>query len=72
MSRLEAKEKYDGKTLLADMKKRGIHVQSASMKGLAEEAGGAYKDINEVVHSLEHAGLCRPIVQLLPVGNIKG
>ena len=72
MSRLEAKEKYDGKTLLADMKKRGIHVQSASMKGLAEEAGGAYKDINEVVQSLEEAGLCRPIVQLLPVGNIKG
>jgi len=72
MSRLEAKEKFDGKTLLADMKKRGIHVQSASMKGLAEEAGGAYKDINEVVEALEQANLCRSIVALLPVGNIKG
>jgi len=42
------------------------------MKGLAEEAGGAYKDINEVVEALEQANLCRSIVALLPVGNIKG
>ena len=42
------------------------------MQGLAEEAGFAYKDINEVVETLKIAGISKPVVQLRPRANVKG
>jgi tRNA-splicing ligase RtcB len=54
------------------MEKRGIYVHGTSMKGLAEEAGKAYKDIETVVDSLEAAGITRRVVALKPIGNVKG
>jgi len=72
MSRNKAKKSYSGKTLQKEMAARGIYVRSASMSGLAEEAGAAYKNIDEVVEATEKAGLSRPVVRLLPIGNIKG
>ncbi len=38
----------------------------------AEEAGFAYKDIDEVVNALKIAGIGRPIVRVKPLGNVKG
>lgn len=72
MSRHKAKKSYRGTILQKEMALRGIYVRSASMSGLAEEAGAAYKNIDEVVEATEKAGLSRPVVRLLPVGNIKG
>jgi tRNA-splicing ligase RtcB (3'-phosphate/5'-hydroxy nucleic acid ligase) len=54
------------------MEQRGIYVRSATRSGLAEEAGAAYKDIDQVVEATELAGLSKRVVRLLPVGNIKG
>jgi len=42
------------------------------MKGLAEESGKAYKDINEVVGVLHNYGITKKVVGLIPVGNVKG
>ena len=42
------------------------------MSGLAEEAGIAYKNINEVVETLATAVISKPVVQLKPIGNVKG
>ena len=39
---------------------------------LLEEAGGAYKDIDEVIQAAENAGLCQRVVRLSPIGNVKG
>jgi tRNA-splicing ligase RtcB len=72
MSRHQAKRQYHGRELLRGMEERGIYVQTSSFSGLAEEAGGAYKDIDEVVEATQGAGLSRPVARLLPVGNIKG
>ena len=72
MSRKAAMRQVRGDKLQKDMESKGIYVKSASMSGLAEEAGFAYKDINEVVESLKIAGISKPVVQLKPVGNIKG
>ncbi len=72
MSRTKAKHEFRGEKLQQEMLKRGIYVKSTSMSGLAEEAGGAYKDINEVIKSVELAGISKPVVRLLPVGNVKG
>lgn len=72
MSRSQAKREVDGAALQKDMEKRGIYVHGVSMKGLAEEAGKAYKDINVVVDSLKVTGITRPVVALKPIGNVKG
>lgn len=72
MSRHQAKRQFRGKELMERMRQRGIYVRSVSFAGLAEEAGGAYKDIDAVVRATELAGLSRPVARLIPVGNIKG
>jgi len=72
MSRTAAKHHILGETLQKDMEKKGIYVRAASMPGLAEEAGFAYKNINEVVKTLALAGISKPVVGLKPIGNVKG
>ncbi len=72
MSRRKARHQFFGRQLQDSMRQRGIYVRSASSKGLAEEAGGAYKDIDAVVEAAERAGISKAVVKLVPVGNIKG
>jgi tRNA-splicing ligase RtcB len=72
MSRHQAKKQFRGDKLQREMEGRGIYVRSASWGGLAEEAGPAYKDIDEVVEATELAGLSKRVVRLVPVGNVKG
>jgi tRNA-splicing ligase RtcB (3'-phosphate/5'-hydroxy nucleic acid ligase) len=72
MSRSQAKREVRGDELQKKMEKNGIYVKAASYSGLAEEAGFAYKNINEVVETLKIAGISKPVVQLKPIGNVKG
>ena len=72
MSRTRAKHLYRGKELARDMETRGIYVRTTSYSGLAEEAGGAYKNIDQVVSASKGAGLSRPVVKFVPIGNVKG
>ena len=72
MSRTAAKKLVRGEKLQSDMEKRGIYVKATSMSGLAEEAGMAYKDINDVIDAVSKAGISRPVVGLKPIGNVKG
>jgi tRNA-splicing ligase RtcB len=72
MSRHQAKRQFQGRKLQQDMEARGIYVRTASFPGLAEEAGAAYKDIDEVVAATELAGLSRRVARFVPIGNVKG
>ena len=72
MSRHQAKNEFRGDKLQKDMESRGIYVKSGSMSGLAEEAGAAYKEINDVIESLVKSGITKPVCKLIPIGNIKG
>ena len=72
MSRAQAKRTVRGATLQQSMAERGILVKAVSMSGLAEEAGIAYKNISDVVESVDTAGITRKVAELLPVGNVKG
>ena len=51
---------------------RGILIRSPSMRGVAEEAPGAYKDVSAVVDAADHAGLARKVARLEPLICIKG
>jgi tRNA-splicing ligase RtcB len=72
MSRRQASKQWDGRKLQRDLKGRGIYLRTASYSGLAEEAGGAYKDIDEVVEATRQAGISRPVARFRPIGSIKG
>jgi tRNA-splicing ligase RtcB len=72
MSRRRARQLVRGGELLRRMERGGILVRSASLRGLAEEAGFAYKSVEEVAEATENAGLSRRVARLVPVGNVKG
>ncbi|HSE92096.1 MAG TPA: RtcB family protein [Methylomirabilota bacterium] len=72
MSRAQAKRQVWGETLIRDMEARGVVVRAASKSGVAEEAGFAYKDLDEVVDVVHRLDVSRKVVSLKPMGNIKG
>ena len=72
MSRTKARKLWHGKQLQRDLEARGIYIRSTSWAGLAEEAGAAYKDIDEVIEATELAGISKPVVRFTPIGNVKG
>ncbi|HXF92417.1 MAG TPA: intein-containing RctB family protein [Nitrospiraceae bacterium] len=72
MSRAQAKKSVRGEQLQREMKQRGILVKAVSMSGLAEEAGFAYKNISDVVETVDRAGITKKVAELRPIGNIKG
>ncbi len=72
MSRRRARRLVKGRELQDRMAARGILVRTASLSGLAEEAGFAYKDVDAVAEATEQAGLSRRVAHLVPVGNVKG
>jgi tRNA-splicing ligase RtcB len=72
MSRRAASQRMSGRELLRRMEERGVLVRASSLRGLAEEAGYAYKDVDAVAEASERAGLSRRVAHLLPVANVKG
>jgi tRNA-splicing ligase RtcB len=72
LSRSQAIKRYNGRELRDDLMNKGIYIQTASLKGLAEEAGGAYKNIGDVAGATEAAGLSKVVARFIPIGNIKG
>lgn len=71
-SRHAASRTIRGHDLRNDMEAAGIAVRASSLRGLAEEAPSAYKDVDEVVEVCERAGLGRRVARLRPVGVVKG
>jgi len=49
-----------------------ILIRSRSMRGVAEEAPGACKDVGAVVEAADRAALARTVARLEPVICIKG
>ena len=72
MSRHQAKRSVHGAGLRAELEARGIQVRAGSLSGLAEEAPGAYKDVDRVVEVVHGAGIARRVARLTPLAVIKG
>ena len=72
MSRTKAKHMYRGEQLQKEMEQRGIYVRTVTFSGLAEEAGPAYKDIDDVIDAVHRADISRKVVRFIPIGNVKG
>lgn len=72
ISRRKALQQWRGRELLDAMAARGIIIHSPSLRGVAEEAPMAYKDVSTVVDVAVRAGLARKVARLEPVVCIKG
>jgi tRNA-splicing ligase RtcB len=72
MSRHQALRNWNGRHVVDDLAGHGILIRSPSMRGVAEEAPGAYKDVSAVVDAADHAGLARKVARVVPIICIKG
>lgn len=72
LSRTQAKKNVWGEDLKTELENKGIKVRAGSMSGLAEEAPQAYKDVDEVIESVEGSGIAVRVARLKPIGVIKG
>jgi tRNA-splicing ligase RtcB len=72
MSRHAALKRWRGREVVDALAARGVIIKSPSLRGVAEEAPGAYKDVTAVVDAAEDAGLSRKVARLEPLVCIKG
>jgi len=72
MSRRAAMRAVSGQEVIKKLAKKGILIKCWSMRGIAEEAPIAYKDIDEVVEVVHQAGLSKKVARLVPLAVIKG
>jgi len=72
MSRHQALKQWHGRQLIDALAGEGILIRTRSMRGAAEEAPGAYKDVDLVAEATEQAGLARRVAFLRPKVCIKG
>jgi tRNA-splicing ligase RtcB len=72
MSRHQALKRWRGRELVDELARHGILVRTRSMRGVAEEAPGAYKDVEAIAEATESAGLARRVAFLRPKVCVKG
>ena len=72
MSRRAATKKWQGSQVVNQLKNHGVLIRSRSMRGIAEEAPLAYKDVSEVVEATDKANLAKKIAKLVPLICVKG
>lgn len=72
LSRGAARREQRGRDVADGLAAKGIYVRAENMQALAEEAPGAYKDIEDVVNVTQQAGIARKVAMTVPLGVIKG
>jgi tRNA-splicing ligase RtcB len=72
MSRHQATRQWQGRAVVDELAHQGVVIRSPSLRGVAEEAPGAYKDVTAVVDASEAAGLARKVARLRPMVCVKG
>ena len=55
-----------------ELESDGKFVKARSPKTLSEEMPEAYKDVDEVIRSLEVSGIAKKVARLTPIGVVKG
>ncbi len=72
MSRAAAIRSLSAQEIVRNLEKKGIIVKCWSLRGVAEEAPQAYKNIDEVIEVVHNAGISKRVVRLVPLAVIKG
>ena len=72
LSRRQAKQKSSGISLEKEMEKYGVYILADTRGTIAEEMPYAYKDVTEVVNTMNKAGIVKKVARFTPIGVIKG
>jgi tRNA-splicing ligase RtcB len=72
MSRKKAIRSYRGDEIKKVLEREGKFVIATSPKVIAEEAPGAYKDVDEVIESVHGAGISLRVARMIPLAVAKG
>lgn len=72
LSRRQATRRFRADAITRDLGAQGIVIRGHSRRGLAEEAPGAYKDVDRVVEIMHRAGIIRKVARVKPLICIKG
>jgi tRNA-splicing ligase RtcB len=72
LSRHAALRRWRARDVIDELAGRGILIRGHSLRDVAEEAPGAYKDVSGVVEAADRARLARKVVKLVPWICIKG
>ena len=72
MSRHKADRMFPARDVKESLAKKGILIKAASLKVIAQEAPGAYKDVDQVVQVSHNLGIVEKIIRFIPMGVVKG
>ena len=72
LSRSKAKKDFSADEITEDMEKRGIRIKATSKNVIAEEAPGAYKDVDSVVRVSDSTGIAKLVAKVKPLAVTKG
>ncbi|MFQ5681974.1 MAG: RtcB family protein [Candidatus Binatia bacterium] len=72
MSRAQSRRESRGINIDQEMTQRGVVARYQGRATMAEELPHAYKDVADVVETMEQAGISKRVARFRPVGVIKG
>jgi tRNA-splicing ligase RtcB len=72
MSRHGALRQFRGEEIQKELAEKGIISKATSPKSLAEEAPKAYKDVDNVIESVQNSGISLKVARVEPIGVMKG
>jgi tRNA-splicing ligase RtcB len=72
LSREAAIKKYWGSDVKRELENKGIHLRAANIRVIAEEAPGAYKDVDKVAEVSHQLGIAMLVARMVPIGVTKG
>lgn len=72
MSRRAATKRWRGNDVIRELAAGGVLIRSRSMRGIAEEAPLAYKNVHEVIEATHAAKLAKKVAKLVPLICVKG
>ena len=72
MSRAQSKKQSQAINIDQEMAHRGVVARYQGRGTMAEEMPHAYKDVADVVETMDHAGVSKRVARFRPVGVIKG
>lgn len=72
MSPKEARKKFRYEAMLTDLKNQDIALRIKNKESVVEEAIGAYKNIEEIIRSVNKGGLAVRVARLKPIGVLRG
>jgi tRNA-splicing ligase RtcB len=72
MSRAKAVKSFPARKIFEELSQKGIEVRVLSKGLISEEAPQAYKNVDEVVESVEKAGISKIVCRNVPLAVAKG